>query len=289
MEYVIHLSILVCIYLILAQSLNLSFGRGRLLNLAHVALYGIGAYCTALLSTELGYGFWVCAPVSMAISAFAALLVGLISVKLSHDYFAVGTLAFAAMVTALMNNWRSLTRGVLGIPGIPRPTILDLDFYDNSIFFTFSLILVACSFAVLGLCFRGRLARKLAMQAEDEQAAQALGVDVRATRNDAFIISALFAGLAGCLYSYYLNFIDPSTFGLDEMVFVLSIVIVGRPGSFWGTVGATVFLVLLPEPLRFLQFDPGIIGPARQLIYATVLFLTIYQRRYSLFPPKRTI
>lgn len=118
-DYAVHLYILIGIYLILSQSLNLNFGLGQLFNLAHVAAYAIGAYTTALLSTELGFGLFRCLVASMLFSALLAILLGAIALKLSQDYFAIGTIAFSAIITALLINWKSLTRGVLGIPGIP--------------------------------------------------------------------------------------------------------------------------------------------------------------------------
>lgn len=93
MQYFVHLAILVGIYLILAQSFNLTFGLGRLFNLAHVAAYSVGAYTTALLSTEAGCGFFRCLAASTLLSALFAILIGAISLKLSSDYFAIGTLA----------------------------------------------------------------------------------------------------------------------------------------------------------------------------------------------------
>ncbi|HQH28800.1 MAG TPA: branched-chain amino acid ABC transporter permease, partial [Oligoflexia bacterium] len=84
MDYLIHLAILVGIYLILAQSFNIVFGLGRMFNLAHIAVYAIGAYTTALLSTNLQMSFWICIPASMIISALFALLIGAISFKLDH-------------------------------------------------------------------------------------------------------------------------------------------------------------------------------------------------------------
>lgn len=289
MDYLIHLAILVCLYFILAQGLNLSFGLGRLLNLAHIATYAIGAYITALLSTELNQSFWVCFPASMAGSAFFALLIGAIALKLSHDYFAIGSLAFASVVSAVLINWKSVTRGVLGIPGIPRPDILGVDFYENRNFLILSLIIVLVFGVWLVLLNQSRFARDLRAQAEDPLATLSLGKSVRGIRNDSFILSSLLAGAAGSLFAYYINYIDPSSFGLHEMVFVLSIVIVGKPGSFWGVTLATIFLVLLPEPLRFIDMSPQVIGPMRQLLYALVLFGVLFWKRKTLFPVERKV
>lgn len=289
MEYIIHLVILVGIYLILAQSFNLIFGLGRLFNLAHIACYAIGAYTAALLSTELNQSVWVCLPASMITSGLFALLIGGISLKLTHDYFAIGTLAFSAVVTAVLINWKSLTRGVLGIPGIPRPEIAGIDFYQNINFLSFLAVLVVIVYAALYCIFHSRFARRLRAQAEHEPATLSLGIGIISLRNMSFMIASAFAGLAGAVFAYYINYIDPSSFGLHEMVFVLSLVIVGKPGSFWGVTLSTIFLVLLPEPLRFIDIPPSILGPMRQMLYALILFAVVYWKRETLFPAQRTV
>ena len=289
MNYFIHLLILICIYLILAQSFNLAFGLGGLFNLAHIATYALGAYTTAILATDFGQPLYVCLPISILVSAFFSLLLGAISIKLAQEYFAVGTLAFSAIVSALLINWKSLTRGVLGIPNIPRPVIGGIDLYDNANFLLALGVLTLVTLVIAYYSFHNRFARSLKCQAEDTYAAMAIGKSVLYTRSDAFIISSIFAGLAGSVFAYYLNYIDPSSFMLNEMVFVMSIVVVGKPGSFFGTIYATIFLVLLPEPLRFIEISPSILGPMRQLIYATILFLVVYWKRATLFPTKREI
>jgi len=288
-DYYIHLLILICIYLIFAQGLNIIFGLGGLLNLAHVACYAIGAYATALLSTDWNQPVWVCIPASMLLSGIFALLIGAISLRLSEDYFAIGSLAFSSVVSALLVNWKSLTRGVLGIPGIPRPELWGIDFYENKNFLSLAGTLCMLSLAFIWLLFHSRLCRSLRALSENELSGAAIGKSRRGTRNIAFAYSATFAGLAGSLFAYYINYIDPSSFMLAEMVFVMSIVIVGKPGSFWGVNLATVFLVLLPEPLRWVELPPSILGPMRQMLYALILFGVVYLRRQVLFPVERKV
>lgn len=289
MEYYIHLCILCGIYLILAQSFNLTFGLGRLLNLAHIAVYAIGAYSTALLSTELNQSPIVCIPASMLLSGLFALLIGAISLKLAQDYFAIGTLAFSSVVTALLINWKSLTRGVLGIPGIPRPELFHFDFNQNINFLVFTAVLCGVTLLVIAAIMSSSFARNLRAQAENEVVSLAMGKNTVRTRNICFIIASSFAGLAGSLFAYYINYIDPSSFSLAEMIFVLSIVIIGKPGSFWGVNLGTIFLVLLPEPLRQLDIPPDLIGPLRQFLYAFILFGVVMWKKDSLFPAERTV
>jgi len=234
MEYLIHLAILVGIYLILAQSFNLTIGLGRMFNLAHVASYALGAYVTALASTELEMGFGRCLISSALVSGLFAILLGGIALRLAGDYFAIGTLAFASIVSALLINWKSVTKGVLGIPGIPRPEIGGVALYDNLQFGYVVGVLVIVSLTVLYFVFSSPFGRVLRGQAEDQLAMMALGRDVRLINTLGFFIASAFAGVAGALFAYYINYIDPSSFSFSEMVFLVTIVVVGSPGSFGG-------------------------------------------------------
>jgi branched-chain amino acid transport system permease protein len=288
-DYHTHLAILISIYIILAQSLNLTFGLGRLFNLAHVASYAIGAYTTALLSTEASSSFFTCVTASMIVSGIFAFSLGAIALRLSTDYFAIGTLAFASVVSALLINWKSLTHGVLGIPGIPRPELLGVDFYDNSNFLDLILLFVITTQLIFYVLSTGSFGRTLRALAEYEQAAATLGKNTRLIRNLAFFFSSSAAGLAGSFFAYYLQYIDPSSFSLAEMVFVLTIVIIGRPGSFLGVIAATVFLLLLPEALRRVEISSAYLGPMRQLLYAVILFGAVWWKRETIFPRQRQV
>jgi len=289
MEYLIHISILIGIYLIFAQSFNLSFGLGRLLNLAHVSSYAIGAYTTALLSTKLEAGFFSCILASAALAGFFSILIGAISIKLEKEYFLIGTLAFNSLVIAILINWRELTNGVLGIAAIPRPEIFGIDFYQSSNFLILVLLLDLLSLFFLYIIFRNSFGRKLHSLSEFERGARVLNINAREIKNLSFFIASFFSGLAGSIFAYYLNYIDPSSFNLSEMIFVLSIVVIGQPGSFWGAIGATFFLVILPEPLRFITLSPGVLGPARQFLYGAILFLVVALRKDKIFPVERRV
>lgn len=289
MEYAIHLIILCGIYLILSQGFNISFGLGRLFNLAHVAGYAIGAYATAILATDYSFGFFACILSSIIICALFSLLIGGISLRLSDDYFAIGTLAFSFVISALLINWKSLTRGVLGIPGIPRPPVFGISISENTEFMYVLWVFVLILTLFSRFIYLSKFGRQLRMQSEHVHAATALGTSIFSARNWAFIFSSCYAGIAGAFFAFYLTYIDPSSFALNEMVFILTILIVGQPGSFWGVIGATFFLVLLPEPLRFIELPPGILGPMRQMIFALILYFTVLFRKKSLFPVKRLI
>ena len=288
-EYLTNIAIQISIYLILAQSLNLTFGKGKLLNLAHIAAFALGSYTTAILSTTYNFNVVSCLICSALISGLIAILIGGISLRLSRDYFAIGSIAFAAIIQSLLINWKELTHGTLGISGIPRPAFWEIDFYNNVNFLIFTSLCSICCLLILRLIFSSRIGRSLVALAEFEQAAISLGINNSEVKNIAFLISSAFAGIAGSLFAYYLNFIDPSSFTINEMMFVLAIVVAGRPGSYKGAIFATFLMILLPEPIRFLELSSSIVGPVKQLVHASILVIIVWIYRDKLFPIERKI
>ena len=119
MEYLLHLAIFICFYTLLAQSLNLAAGKTGLISLAHAGFYGIGAYTTALLGLYFGFSFWLNLPIAILISGAIAFLISLVALRTVEDYFIICTLGIQVIIFSVMNSWMELTRGPLGIPGIP--------------------------------------------------------------------------------------------------------------------------------------------------------------------------
>lgn len=278
--YLIHLLILIGIYLILAISLQLAVGFTGLLNLGHIAFYGIGAYISALLSLN-GVPFWISFLLSGIGAMFFGFLLSLATNKLKGDYLALATMGFSFVVYSVALNWTSLTRGPLGLPGIPKPTFcLPLTSYclsltTNFSFLIFTLLISLTTYLLIAKITRSPFGKVLEAIRDDELAAMVLGKDTFKIKRLALAISAFFAGISGSLYAHYITFIDPSSFTILQLIPVLSIVIIGGLASLKGTIIATIILVLLPEPLRFIGFPSSIVGPARQIIYALLLLLIL--------------
>ncbi len=290
--YYIHLATQIGIFVILAISYNFILGLGRLFNLAHVSAYAIGAYTTAILGTYHGYGFFTCVVLSVLTSSILSFLMAAISLKLTEEYFAIGTMAFSALVSALLINWKSLTNGVLGIAGIPSPVIFGHEIVKPEEFCLLVLAVCLVVTMLLRLIYDSPFTLSIRAQAESDIIALSMGRNTTGLRTVALVIGSGAAGVAGTLFACFLKYIDPSSFTLTEMVFILTIVIVGSPGSFHGAALASIFLVLMPESLRFidiLQRVPGLLGPLRQLMYAGILFAVVYFFRNRLFPVKRKV
>jgi branched-chain amino acid transport system permease protein len=277
--YLIHLAILVGIYLILAISLQLSVGFTGLFNFGHIAFYCVGAYVSALLALN-GYPFWMCILAAGIISAFFGVLLSIPTHKLKGDYLALATLGFSFVVYAVALNWVELTRGPLGLPGIPKPEFLGISFSDNFMFLILTLVIAVISYFIINRIVSSPFGKVLESIRDDELASRTLGKNSFKMKTSVLAISAFFAGIAGSLYASYITFIDPSSFTLLQLIPVLAIVIIGGLASLEGTIIATIIIVLLPEPLRFIGFPSSIVGPARQIIYALLLLAIL------LFKPK---
>ena len=272
--YLIHLLILIGIYLILAISLQLSVGFTGLLNMGHIAFYAIGAYTSSLLALQ-GVHFWLCFLSAGILAMFFGFLLSIPTNKLKGDYLALATMAFSFVVYAVLLNWTELTRGPLGLPGIPKPKFLGFSFSDNLSFLILTAIIGLISFLIIKTIISSQFGKVLEATRDNELLTRVLGKNTFKIKTISLMISAFFAGIAGSLYAHYITFIDPSSFTLLQLVPVLAIVIIGGLASLQGTAIATVILTLLPEPLRFIGFPSSIVGPARQILYALILILIL--------------
>lgn len=279
MEYLLHLFILICIYTLLSQSLNLSAGFTGLISLAHAGFYGIGAYTTAILSTQLGFSFWLSIPLAMLISGAIAFIVSLIALRTVEDYFIICTLGIQVILFSLMNNWMDLTRGPLGIPGIPSISLFGFNLDSKISFLTLSLLFVALIWFVLRNISKSGFGKTLTAISEDEIYSQSIGKNVYLSKTVSFTLSAMFAAIPGTLYAHYISYIDPTSFTVAESIFVLSIVIIGGLGNLTGSFLAAAFLVLLPEALRFVGMPDSIAANMRQIIYGLVLVAVVMTGR----------
>jgi len=275
--YFIHLLILVGIYLVLTLSLQLSVGFTGLLNLGHIAFYAIGAYTSALLALA-GWPFFLCILLAGLIAMIFGFLLSIPTNKIKGDYLALATLGFSFVVYAIALNWTGLTRGPLGLPGIPRPEIFGFTFSSNLSFLILTILIVLITYFIIRKITRSPFGKVLEATRDDELATRVLGKNTFKIKSISLAASAFFAGLAGSLYAYYITFIDPSSFTLMQFIPVIAIVIIAGLASLKGTVIATIILILLPEPLRFIGFPSSVIGPARQIIYALALLLILLYR-----------
>jgi len=282
MEYLIHLAILFAIYAILGVSLNLVVGYTGLLSVTHAAFYGIGAYTTAILLTQSGVGFFPSIVLGVILTLITSFLIGLVLSKFKGDYYALGTFGFNTILFAIFLNWQSLTRGPLGIPGISRPELFGINFASNFNFLILALLFLGLMYFASRFITSSSLGRVLKAIREDETAIAVFGYNTLYFKLVIFIISAAMAAIAGSLFASYITFIDPSGFRLMESVFILAIIILGGLANLRGSILGALFLILLPEILRFVGFPADTAAQMRQVVYGVILILLMLYRPQGL-------
>jgi branched-chain amino acid transport system permease protein len=273
MQYLANIGILIGIYTILAASLNLIAGYMGLLSITHAAFFGMGAYTMALMSLHLHTSFWINCTAAISISGMLGLIVGIPALKTRGDYFMIATFGLQVITFNVFNNWMDVTRGPMGIPGIPKPSLFG---WSISTPFSFLILTLGFCAVILGILHRvvySPFGRVLKAIRDDEIFAQSLGKDVFTYQLITFTLGAMIASLAGCLYASYVTFIDPTSFNVTESILIVSMVIIGGAGHFWGSVIGAVLLIGLPELLRFMGLPVAIAANLRQILYGSLLII----------------
>jgi branched-chain amino acid transport system permease protein len=276
MEYLYHTLVMALIFSLLSLSLNIQLGYTGLYNLGHVAFYGLGAYAAALLGLA-GAPMALGLAAAMAVAGLAGLALAFPALRLRGDFFGIATLAFGEMVRLALLNEAWLTKGPMGLPGIPRPEILG----STAAFILGSLILTAAALALLASVHRSPFGRALKVVREDEYVAQALGKNALSFKVRAMVAGACLAGLAGGLWAHYITYISPYDFSLQTTILILLCVVLGGKGTTWGPVLGAFLVIFFQETLRFLPLPPGwtrLIAPTQGMVFGLVLIVLMRQR-----------
>jgi len=269
--YVAHYLVMVGIYAILAVSLNLLIGYSGIFSLAHAAIYGIGAYASALAALKLGLGFWGGLVVAAGVGAFASALVAIPSLRVAGDYYVVASFGLQVVVLAVFMNWTDLTNGHAGLPGIPRPSLFGWVIDQPLEYAVLAAAFAALTYAICRRLTRSAFGRVMQAIRDDEIAAQAMGKNVVQVKIVVACISSALGAMAGSLYAHYITYINPSSFALHESIFIASLVILGGSERLAGPVVGAFLLLAIPEALKFLAIPDTIAAPIRQVIYGALL------------------
>jgi len=278
MEYLLHILVISGIYVILTLSLNLIVGYTGLPALGHAAFSCIGAYTSSLLALNMGLSPWIGLLIGACVAALSGIVIGYPAVRLKGDYLALATFGLGVIVYSIAKNWVSLTRGPMGLPGIPGLSVFGIQLSKIWAYLILVSVFVAITIFVINRIVNSPFGRILRSIREDEIASEALGKDTTKHKLLVFIIGAFFAGIAGSLYAHYITFIDPSSFTVMESITILLMVIFGGMGSISGSIVGAVVLVVFPELLRFLGMPSSIAAPMRQMIYGLLLIVLMLKK-----------
>jgi branched-chain amino acid transport system permease protein len=270
-EYLLNVGVLAGIYVILTMGLNITNGWTGLMSFGYAAFYGIGAYTAAILATRYGVPFWATFVLGGVVAGLVGVAIAVPTLRLKGIFLALVTIGFQEIVFLVTLNWTSLTRGPMGIPGIPPPSVGTYSFNSNREYFYLILALNVVMIFVVSRIMDSRLGRMFIAIREDEVAAQSVGISLFPAKVLSFVISTFMAGVAGAFFAHHARFVSADSFRLDETFIILTMLIVGGMGTVVGPIIGAVFLVILPEAARFLAHY-------REMVYGAILILVILFR-----------
>jgi branched-chain amino acid transport system permease protein len=269
-DYFIHIGVMIGVNILLALGMHFVTGLAGQINMGQYGFYCIGAYAGAILTTKMGLGFWPTFVLTVLISAGFGMLVGIPSLKVEGPYLSLCTIGFAESVRLIINSasWAGKANGIIRIPKLE---IFGIRMVTKTQSYYFVM-----AFAILGVILvnnfmRSNYGRRFSAIKDDTLAASVIGINVRNIKIMAFVLCAIFGGVAGLLYSNYSGYISPTTFVQALQTNFLLMIVLGGLGSTWGSVIGAVLITVLYEYTRaYVEFQKIAFGVIMILI---VLFL----------------
>lgn len=276
-DYFLVLFNIMALNAMVVLGLNLLIGCAGQISLGHGAFFGLGAYSSAIVTTQLSWPLWAGLAVAVVVTALFGMALAVPTLRLEGHYLVMATLGFNIIVSICLNHMEPLTGGPSGLAAIPvmhlGPWALDTD--RRFFFFAWSVFLAI--FAGALNLEDSRIGRALKTIHDKELTARTLGVPTSRYKVQVFALSAVLAGLAGFAYAHYMTFISPSTFDIFYSVQVITMVVVGGPGSLWGGLAGTVILTSLRELLHAVE-------DFQVLVYGLLLTLSLVFFPQGLLP-----
>ena len=267
-DYYIHMLTLSFIWAIAVYGINLLSGYTGYLSLAHAGFFAIGAYSLGLLTVKAGMNFWAALIGACLITCVIGFLVGLVALRTKEHFFAIYTLCVGYIIYLVIDKWESMTEGVRGLIGISAPANIGPISFETTV----SQYYLILTFLILVILVMYRIVHSLTGKTylairNSEDLAKTIGISTMKNKLTAFVLSCLFAGLAGALYASFVRFIGPDIGSTSIMFDLLMYLLVGGIGTLSGPLVGTLLLVILSQNLQFLQeYRMLIFGPLLTII-----------------------
>lgn len=287
-DFVAQVAMLVALYMLMGMGLNIELGLAGLVDLGFVAFFAVGAYTVALLCSNgplaiADVSFWVALPVAIVLAAVSGLVFGLPVLRVRGDYLAMATLGLGEIVRVLVlsDALAPVLGGSQGIIEIDRPVLAGITLNTPAELYYLALLLAGVVAFISWRLQHARIGRAWLAIREDEDVAQALGIDPVASKLVAYSVGAAFAGAAGAVFAVLVGSVFPHSFQLLVSINVLAILVIGGLGSLPGVLVGAMVLIGLPELLR--EF-----GEFRYLFYGVALVAMMHIRPEGLWPAEST-
>ena len=268
-QYVLLVATLTGIYVIVNAGLDIVYGYSGQITLGQAGFYAIGAYTSALLSMHTALPVIVCMVLAGLLASLIGAVIAVPAVKLVHHFLAMVTIGFGEIVRLLVLNGGKLTGAADGMPLVPKLRILDFSFDSVGRYFYFVLLCVVVLLRLKQNLVTSRIGLAFRSIRENADAAAASGINVHRLKVTAFTVEGFFGGFGGALYAHLVGFISPETFGLQQSVLFLTMVLLGGAGNLWGPIIGTVLISIMFELLQPL-------GQAQMAIYGVMIMAIIF-------------
>jgi branched-chain amino acid transport system permease protein len=277
-SFAIDIFIRILLFSFIGVAWNLMGGYAKQLSLGHAAYFGLGAYTSTILQIDFGISPWIGMIAGGLVAMLASLPIGWLCFRLRGPYFTIATIATAQALMLIFLKFRDLAWGAEGttIPNLGSAPLM-MQFETKSAYYYVALGLLALGLAITYLIERSWMGYYLVAIGEDEDAAEAIGVNAPRIKRDIYLISSFLTALAGTFYTQYIYFIDPATaFSFNISIEAALVSIVGGIGTLWGPVIGTILLETTSTLLQ--SWLGGSIGGVQLTVYSLILMAVILWR-----------
>ncbi len=274
-SYIITISIFAGINALVALGLTILMGYAGQISLGQAGFYGVGAYVSAILSLYAGIPVVFSIAIAVLAASLLAVILAIPSLRLKGHYLAVATLGFGEIIHILLNEWGP--GGPSGFGDIPTFSILGYQISSTNDYFYLTWLVVVIGMILSQNLINSMGGKTLKAIHDSETASLCIGINVSQIKIKVFILSAIFAAVAGGLYAHFVTFLSPSTFSLFYSILVVLMVVLGGMRSLWGAIVGALIITFLPEVLRgFKEYDV--------LVYGVILTLSLLFLRKGIVP-----
>lgn len=266
--YALTLGLSAALFATMATAFNLVYGYTGLLCMGQVAFLGIGAYGSAILGKDHGWSFWLSAPTGGVAAMLFGLLLGYASMRLSRRSFGIATLAASLICVIVARDWVGLTRGSMGMPGLPAPQLGGIVFDRPQSFYWLALGFSTAAVLLMRSVLVSRIGRAFLAVRDNEELARAQGIRTLRIKLASLGLSAFLTGMTGAVLVAHLTIVDPSIFDFYYTETLMIMVVVGGMGSFWPVVASALVFSAIPDLLRFST-------DLRMVLYGLVLIAAV--------------
>lgn len=275
-DYLITVATLTGIYTMITIGLSLLLGYTGQISLGHAAYFGLGAYTSGILTAKFGLSPWLALLIALMLTLVVAYLIGKPTLKLKGHYLALATVAFNIIVYTFFVSFYTLTGGASGLTGIPKLSLFGFTLTSHVAYYFLVWLVVLGIFLFSLNIVHSPVGRVLRGIHDSEIATIIQGVDVSKYKIQVFVLSAVFASLAGSLYAHFVNFIAPPTFYVTKSIMFLMMVVIGGAHSLWGALLGAIIITVLGESIGlFIPQSLHTGGEVELIFYGLMLILVI--------------